>query len=178
MTNGAARKYDLLLKGGRVIDPANSVDGLYDVAIVGRHISLVDRDIPPATARRVADVSGLVVTPGLVDLHAHFYALEGSAVLPDAHCLPQGTTTAVDVGGAGHLTFDDFDRTVIDPAITNIFALINIVGKGMVGLPEQDLNDMDVELTSAKIAQRPDRIVGIKVAHYLGPGWQPLDRGV
>ena len=174
----AISKYDLLLKGGRVIDPAHSVDGLFDVAIVGRHIALVDKDIPPASARRVADVTGLVVAPGLIDLHAHFYALEGHAVQPDAHCLPEGTTTAVDVGGAGHLTFDDFDRTVIQPAITDVFALINIVGKGMVGLPEQDLEDMDVDLTSAKIAQRPDRIVGIKVAHYRGPGWQALDRGV
>jgi dihydroorotase len=175
----AALKYDLLLKGGRVIDPANNVDGLFDVAIVGRHIALVDSDISPATARRVADVSGLVITPGLIDLHAHFYALEGAAVLPDAHCLPQGTTTAVDVGGAGHLTFDDFDRTIMEPAVTNVFALINIVGKGMIGhIPEQDLEDMDIDLTSAKIAQRPDRIVGIKVAHYMGPGWQALDRGV
>ena len=173
----ATHKYDLLLKGGRVIDPANNIDGLFDVAIVGRHIALVDKDISPALARRVADVSGLVVTPGLIDLHAHFYGYV-AAVLPDAHCLPEGTTTAVDVGGAGHLTFDDFDKTVISRSKTNVFALINIVGEGMVGLPEQDLEGMDVELTSAKIAQRPDRIVGVKVAHYRGPGWQPLDRGV
>ena len=172
-----AIKYDLLLKGGRVIDPANNVDGVFDVAIAGRYVSAVEKDISPGLARKVADVSGLVVTPGLIDLHAHFYGY-ASAVLPDAHCLPNGTTTAVDVGGAGHLTFDDFDRTIISNAKTNVFALINIAGEGMVGLPEQDLDGMDVDLTTAKIAQRPDRIVGVKVAHYRGPGWQPLDRGV
>jgi dihydroorotase len=172
-----AIKYDLLLKGGRVIDPANNVDGVFDVAIAGRYVSAVEKDISPGLARKVADVSGLVVTPGLFDLHAHFYGY-ASAVLPDAHCLPNGTTTAVDVGGAGHLTFDDFDRTIISTAKTNVFALINIAGEGMVGLPEQDLDGMDVDLTTAKIAQRPDRIVGVKVAHYRGPGWQPLDRGV
>jgi len=172
-----AIKYDLLLKGGRVIDPANNVDGMFDVAIAGRYVSAVEKDISPALARKVADVSGLIVTPGLIDLHAHFYGYF-AAVHPDAHCLPNGTTTAVDVGGAGHLTFDDFDRTIISNAKTNVFALINIAGEGMVGLPEQDLDGMDVDLTTAKIAQRPDRIIGVKVAHYRGPGWQPLDRGI
>ena len=175
--NAATHKYDLLLKGGRVIDPANNVDGLFDVAIVGRNIARVSKDISPQESRRTADVSGLVVTPGLIDLHAHFYGY-AAAVLPDAHCLPEGTTTAVDVGGSGHLTFDDFDRTIISRSKTNVFALLNIAGEGMVGLPEQDMEGMSVDLTSAKIAQRPDRIVGVKVAHYQGPGWQPLDRGV
>ena len=171
------RIYDLLLKGGRVIDPANNVDGLLDVAISGRHIALVAKDISPALARTVADVSGHVVTPGLIDIHAHFYGIIGS-VLPDAHCIPQGTTTAVDAGGSGHLTFDDFNESVISKSLMNIFALINIVGEGMVGLPEQDVEGMSTELTADKIAQRPDRIVGVKVAHYMGPGWEPLDRGI
>ena len=171
------RKYDLLLKGGRVIDPANNIDGQFDVATSGGHISLVEKDISPALARTVADVSGLVVTPGLVDLHAHFYGYFG-AISPDAHCLPEGTTTAVDAGGAGHLTFDDFNEQIISPATTNVFALLNIAGEGMVGEPEQDLNGMDIELTAAKIAQRPDLIVGVKVAHYMGPGWEALDRGI
>ena len=170
-------KYDLLLKGGRVIDPANNVDGILDVAIAGRYVSSVQKDISPQLARKVANVSGLVVTAGLIDLHAHFYGYY-AAVLPDAHCLSEGTTTAVDAGGAGHLTFDDFDRKIISKSKTNVFALINIAGEGMVGLPEQDLDGMNVDLTTAKIDQRPDRIVGVKVAHYAGPGWQPLDRGV
>jgi dihydroorotase len=176
-TNGVNRKFDLLLKGGRVIDPANDIDGIFDVATSGGYIAAVNSNISPNLARTVADVSGLVVTPGLVDLHAHFYGYDGS-LYPDAHCLPEGTTTAVDAGGSGHLTFDDFNELVIASATTNIFALINIAGEGMVGQPEQDLEGMDTELTAAKIAQRPDLIVGVKVAHYMGPGWEPLDRGL
>jgi len=177
MSNDQLSKYDLLLKGGRLIDPASDRDGQFDVATSGGHIALVDKDISPNLARTVADVSGLVVTPGLVDLHAHFYGYSAS-ILPDAHCLPEGTTTAVDAGGSGHLTFDDFNEQIIAPAITNVFALLNIAGEGMVGEPEQDLDGMDSELTALKIAQRPDLIVGVKVAHYMGPGWEPLDRGI
>jgi len=177
MSNAQLRKYDLLLKGGRLIDPAFDIDGQFDVATSGGHIALVDKDISPDMARTVADISGLVITPGLVDLHAHFYGYS-AAILPDAHCLPEGTTTAVDAGGAGHLTFDDFNEQIIAPAITNVFALLNIAGEGMVGEPEQDLDGMDSELTALKIAQRPDLIVGVKVAHYMGPGWEPLDRGI
>ena len=169
MSNDQLRKYDLLLKGGRLIDPASDRDGQFDVATSGGHIALVDKDISPNLARTVADVSGLIVTPGLVDLHAHFYGYAAS-ILPDAHCLPEGTTTAVDAGGSGHLTFDDFNEQIIAPAITNVFALLNIAGEGMVGEPEQDLDGMDTELTALKIAQRPDLIVGVKVAHYMGPG--------
>jgi len=177
MSNDQLPKYDLLLKGGRLIDPASDRDGQFDVATSGGHIALVDKDISPNLARTVADVSGLVVTPGLVDLHAHFYGYSAS-ILPDAHCLPEGTTTAVDAGGSGHLTFDDFNEQIIAPAITNVFALLNIAGEGMVGEPEQDIDGMDTELTALKIAQRPDLIVGVKVAHYMGPGWEPLDRGI
>ena len=177
MPNDQLHKYDLLLKGGRLIDPASDRDGQFDIATSGGHIALVDKDISPNLARTVADVSGLVVTPGLVDLHAHFYGYSAS-ILPDAHCLPEGTTTAVDAGGSGHLTFDDFNEQIIAPAITNVFALLNIAGEGMVGEPEQDLDGMDSELTALKIAQRPDLIVGVKVAHYMGPGWEPLDRGI
>ena len=177
MSNAQLRKYDLLLKGGRLIDPAFDIDGQFDVATSGGHIALVDKDISPDMARTVADISGLVITPGLVDLHAHFYGYS-AAILPGAHCLPEGTTTAVDAGGSGHLTFDDFNEQIIAPAITNVFALLNIAGEGMVGEPEQDLDGMDSELTALKIAQRPDLIVGVKVAHYMGPGWEPLDRGI
>ena len=85
-TNEVNRKFDLLLKGGRVIDPANDIDGIFDVATSGGYIAAVDSNISPALARTVTDVSGLVVTPGLVDLHAHFYGYDGS-LYPDAHCL-------------------------------------------------------------------------------------------
>lgn len=182
MTNQTPRQtgpiYDLLLTGGNIYDSANGIAGeARDVAIVGNVIGAVEPVIPTSSARRVVDVSGMVVTPGLVDLHCHFFGYFG-AVQPDPLCLSTGVTTAVDAGGAGHLTFDEFNETVISKATTRIFALLNIAGEGMVGEPEQDLEGMSAELSSKKIAQRPDLIVGIKVAHYAGPGWDPLDRGV
>ena len=148
-----------------------------DVAISGGIIAAVEPSIPRAKARRSADVSGMCVVPGLIDLHAHFFGYAGT-IEPDPTCLSTCVTTAVDAGGAGHLTFDRFNETVISKATTRIFALLNIAGEGMVGEPEQDLEGMSVELSARKIAQRPDLIVGIKVAHYAGPGWEPLDRGV
>ncbi len=177
MTETSLQNIDLLLKGGRVIDPANGVDGDFDVAVTRAKVAAVEPDIPSPSAHRVVDVSGLLVVPGLIDLHAHFWAYDGS-VLPDAHCHPTGVTTALDAGGAGWRTFDDFNREVISRSTTRIFALLNIAGAGMVGDPEQDLEGMDVEAAVAKIRQRPDLLVGIKVAHYQGPGWEPLDWGV
>ena len=177
MTQSNQPYTDLLLKGGRVIDPANGVDGQFDVAIARSKVSAVEAEIPSSSARRVVDVSGLLVVPGLIDLHAHFSGFRGF-VLPDAHCLPTGVTAALDVGGPGWRTFDAFNEQVISKSTTRIFALLNIAGEGMVGDPEQDLEGMDPEATAAKIRQRPDLIVGIKVAHYAGPGWEPLDRGV
>ncbi len=170
--------YDLLLHGGTVYDPANDIHGEQrDVAISGNVIAAVEPSISPTLARRTADVFGMIVTPGLIDLHAHFFGYFG-AIEPDPLCLSTGVTTAVDAGGSGHLTFDRFNETVISQARTRVFALLNIAGEGMVGEPEQDLEGMSAELSAAKIAQRPDLIVGIKVAHYAGPGWEPLDRGV
>ena len=168
---------DLLLKGGRVIDPANNVDGQFDVAVSRTRVSAVEADIPASSAHKVVDVSRLLVVPGLIDLHAHFCGFRGF-VLPDAHCLPTGVTAALDAGGSGWKTYDDFNDQVISKSTTRVFALLNIVGAGMVGDPEQDLEEMDPEAAAAKISQRPERIVGIKVAHYQGPGWEPLDRGV
>ncbi len=170
--------YDLLLKGGLVYDPANGIQGeRRDVAVSGRVIAAVEPYINPSLARRVADVSEMIVAPGLIDLHAHFFGYEGT-IQPDPLCLSTGVTTAVDAGGSGHLTFDRFNEEVISRSMTRVFALLNISGEGMVGEPEQDLEGMSRDLTAAKIAQRPDLIVGVKVAHYGGPGWEPLDRGV
>ena len=177
MTQSSPPHIDLLLKGGRVIDPANNVDGQFDVAVSRTRVSAVEADIAASSAHKVVDVSGLLVVPGLIDLHAHFCGFRGF-VLPDAHCLTTGVTAALDAGGSGWKTYDDFNDQVISKSTTRVFALLNIVGAGMVGDPEQDLEEMDPEAAAAKISQRPGRIVGIKVAHYQGPGWEPLDRGV
>ena len=169
--------YDILIKGGHVIDPKNGVDAKMDVGISASSIAAVQADIPESQGRKVVDASDCYVTPGLIDLHAHCYLYDG-AMFPDELCFPYGVTTMVDCGGSGWRTFDHFNETVIRKAGPRVFALLNIVGHGMCGNGEQDIEDMDVELTAAKIRQRSDVIVGVKVAHYGGVGWESVDRGV
>ena len=179
MASTPAMKCDLLLKGGRVIDPANAVDEAMDVAISGQRIAAVEKDIPPSSAARVADVTGWLITPGLIDMHAHCYGFV-TAMFPDEMCLPYGVTTMLDVGGAGWRTFDDFRSTVIARTRVRVFALLNIVGHGMLGVHqyEQNVADMDPQATAEKVAEARTFCVGVKVAHFEGPGWEAVDRGV
>ena len=169
--------YDLLIKGGHVIDAANGVDGLMDVGVAGRSVSAVETNIPESQGRRVIDATGMYVTPGLVDLHAHATGFRGS-MFPEEMCFPYGVTTMVDCGGSGWRTFDEFNKRVVQKSDVRVFALLNIVGQGMEGDVEQNTEDMDAELTAAKIRQRSDVLVGVKVAHYQGSGWESIDRGV
>lgn len=173
----SAQPYDLLIKGGRVLDPANQIDGLLDVAVRGAEIARVAKDIPSAEAKKTVDATGLIVVPGLIDLHAHAYGYSG-AIFPDDSALLAGTTTIVDAGGPGWMTFEDFKKTIVDRSATRVLALINIVGHGMVGRWESNTDDMDPKKTAAKIAEYPDLIVGIKTAHFGGHGWTAIDRAI
>src|SRR6266705_3545128 len=175
-----APRYDLLLKGGHVIDPANHIDEVRDVAIFQGKIAAVEKNIPPDQARKVVDVSSLYVTPGLIDIHYHVG--HGGAPLnwfaPDAraHALPlgvpadlalqSGVTTVVDAGTAGAETFLQEKEEVIDRAKVRVLALLNIVCNGMnVGL-EQTVDQMDTKKCAETIKKYPDIIVGVKTAHY------------
>ena len=159
-----------------------------DVAIVDGKIAEVAASIDAAKARRVVDAAGLYVVPGLIDLHAHVflgtepdaYLSNGlTAVAPDSHSFRSGQTTLVDVGGAGWRNFGQFKTNIIDTSQTRVLSFLNIVGSGMKGGPaEQNLSDMDAKLTAMRIRQHPGVIVGIKVAHYNGPEWDPVDRAV
>jgi len=175
------QQYDLVLKGGHVIDPANGVDGIRDVAIAGNKIARAAANIPVSDARRAVDVKGYYVTPGFVDLHTHVY-LKGrsSTVVADDAVLPHGTTTIVDAGVAGWKNFDDFKATIIDRAQVRILALLNIVGSGMNDdqRKENIVEDMDPRATAAKIAQYPDILVGVKTAHFSLPGWAAVERAI
>ena len=135
-------QYDLLLKAGHVIDPLNHIDGIMDVAIAGGKIAAVEADINPALAVQTIDVSGQIVTPGLIDIHVHVYHTrepEGLSVMADSHSFRSGVTTMVDTGTAGAKNFLHFKRTCIDLAKTRIFAYVNIVDLGMIGDFEQDV---------------------------------------
>ncbi len=188
MAGAQQPEFDLLIRQGHVIDPRNRVDGVRDVAITNGKIAAVSEKIAPERARRVVDAAGLYVTPGLIDLHAHvFFGTEENAYLsngptaapPDHHSFRSGQTTLVDAGGAGWRNFPLFKAQIIDKSRTRVLGFINIVGNGMRGGPvEQDLNDMSASLTAMRIEQFRDHIVGIKVAHYAGPEWDPVDRAV
>lgn len=170
-----AQQYDLVLKGGHVIDPANSIDAVLDVAISGNKIAAVG---PNLAGRRVVDVKGLYVVPGLVDLHAHVFGYEGS-LPPDETSLVTGATTVIDAGGSGWRTFEEFRGAVIAHSKTRVLALLNIVGAGMVGeKAESNTADMEPTKTADMIQRHRDVIVGIKTAHFGGPGWTAIDRAV
>ena len=162
-------KYDLLLKAGQVIDPANGINAARDVAIKDGKIAAVAPQLPRSDARQVLDVAGLLVTPGLIDIHVHVYHTrepETLSVIADHHCFRSGVTTVVDTGTAGAKHFLHFKRTVIDSARTRIFAFINIVKSGMLGAFEQDIDEMDAALAASIVLAYPEECVGIKTAHY------------
>jgi dihydroorotase len=182
-----APKYDLLLRGGHVIDPKNGINEVRDVAMAGGRIAAVAARLNPADAFKTVDVSGLHVTPGLIDIHVHVYTGTGerrsyagdNSVPPDGFTFRVGVTTVVDAGCAGWRNFEDFKDRIIDRSRTRVLALLNIVGHGMRGGKfEQDLADMEVKPTADMALKHKDTIVGIKTAHYAGPEWAPVERAV
>jgi len=183
-----AQEYTLLIKGGHVIDPKNNIDAVMDIAVKGDSIARVAANINPATAVKVINAKGMYVTPGLIDIHTHDFIgtvpnryLNNSfdAVAPDGFTFRCGVTTVVDAGSSGWRNFETFNEQTIRYSKTRVLAFINIVGGGMRGGPfEQDLSDMDTKMTALTIRQYRNLIVGIKVAHYEGAEWAPVDRAV
>ncbi len=183
----AQPEFDLLLKGGHVIDPKNQINGRRDVAVKDGRIAAVEADLSAARAVKTVDVTGLYVTPGLVDIHVHVYAGTGMrgaycgdlSVYPDGHTLRSGVTTVVDAGSSGWRNFPDFKDRVIDRARTRVLAMLNIVGHGMGGGKiEQDVSDMDPKATAETARRYPGLVVGIKTAHYAAPDWTAVDRAL
>ena len=196
-------KYDLLLKGGHVIDPANGLDAKMDVAVSLGRIAAVQKDIPASEAGKVVDVSGLYVTPGLIDIHYHighggaplnWFAQDSGdheVLSPTAFTLPDprsvlvpygvpadlalqsGVTTIVDAGSAGADTFLQEKEEVIEHAKVRVLAFLNIVADGMKGGLEQTVDVMDVKRCADTVLRYSDIIVGVKTAHYWPQ--KPLD---
>ena len=197
---GQTPTYDLLLKGGHVLDPANNVDSVMDVAVASGKIAAVAKDIPAAKAKKVVDVAGLYVVPGLIDIHYHighggapldWFTPQARAHLqplgiPADLALVSGTTTIVDAGTAGAETFLLEKEEVIDRAQVRVLAFLNIVGNGMDGGLEQSVDEMDIKACAETIKKYPDIIVGVKTAHYWTEGpwdgehtpWAAVDRAI
>ncbi len=183
----AGPRYDLLLKGGHLIDPKNKLSAVRDVAIAGGKVAAVAPAINPAEALKVVNVRGFYVTPGLVDIHTHVYTNTGepnsyagdNSLPPDGFTFRSGVTTVADAGGSGWRNFPDFKRRIIDRVKTRVFAFLNIVGNGMRGGKyEQDLSDMEAKPTAEMALKYKDVVVGVKTAHYEGPQWDPVERAV
>jgi dihydroorotase len=179
-----AQQYNLVIKGGHVIDPKNNIDGTMDIAVKGGKIALIAKDIDEKEGVQVVNAKGLFVTPGLIDIHVHVfngtyldqqYMNGPNALPPDGFTFRVGVTTVVDAGCAGWRTFTDFRRQTIDISQTRVLAFLNIVGEGMRGGPfEQNQKDMDPKLASDFAMKNSKYIVGIKLAHYSGRDYTPV----
>jgi dihydroorotase len=175
-----AQVYDLLIKNGHVIDPVNKRNERMDVALIGRKIAKVGKDLPASKARTVIEAGEYYVTPGLIDIHTHFDAQGASLNLnPDHNALRFGVTTAVDAGSSGADNFEKFKTIVIDRSQTRVLAFLNIVAAGMYGSQvEDDPKQMQVEKAAAMVKKYRDTIVGIKTAHYQPADWTAVDNAV
>jgi len=182
-----AQPFDLLIRNGRLIDPRNGIDAKMDIAVRDGKVAQVATKIE-GTAKQAVDATGMIVSPGLIDIHGHIfhgtqedhYLSDGlSALPPDGFTLRVGVTTIVDCGGAGWRNFSTFKKNVIDKSITRVLSFLNIVGHGMRGGNwEQDLADMDPKLSANAARAHKAHIVGFKLAHYSGYDWTPTERVV
>jgi dihydroorotase len=179
MSESEETLYDLVLKQGRVIDPSQGLDAVRDVAIHQGKIARIEPEIPAGRAHQMFDARNKIVTPGLIDLHAHVFPYVGPyGIEPDPYCVHRGVTTVLDAGTSGAFTFPAFRRFVIERAATRIRALLHVVSIGMVAgsTPNmgelEDLRYCDPELASKVAGENRDLIIGLKIRFsekYTGP---------
>src|ERR1039457_728624 len=183
----AQAQYDLLLKGGRVIDAKNRIDAVRDIAISNGTVAEVAAHIDAARALKTVNVAGLVVTPGLVDIRVHVYNGTGergsyagdNSVPPDGFTFRNGVTTIADAGSSGWRNFEDFKDRIVDRSKTRVLAFLNIVGAGMRGAKyENNIADMEAKPAAEMALKHKGLIVGIKSAHFAGPEWKPYKNAV
>lgn len=164
-------RYDLLIRGGRVVDPGQGPSGERDVAITGHHIARVAASIPASEAQHVLDARGLIVTPGWIDVHVHVYDGVAPLGIPaDPNCIAKGVTTAIDAGSAGANTFPGFRKYVINVVDTRVYALLNISVVGQSTYSQDnpygellDLRYANPKLAIKTIERNRDVILGIKI---------------
>lgn len=159
--------YDLLIKGGILIDPAQNIHTHKDVAFAGGAVAAVGDDLPRGEAREILDANGRILAPGMIDLHVHVFAgISHYGIEPDPTCLAKGATTVVDAGSAGADTFPGFRKYVIDVSETRVFARLNISSQGMLTREIGELQIPEyanVSKACEMIEQHRDVILGVKV---------------
>ena len=169
----AAANYDLLLRGGTLLDPAQGIHDRRDVAFRDGAVAAVGENIDPADAGAVVDVAGKLVTPGLIDLHGHFYhGGTGSAVHADQNCLSAGATTGIDAGSSGFLNLGAMRDYVFPAHRTRLLAFLHIGAVGLaanrvLGGGLQDLRVIDVDQTADAIKNNAGFLFGVKVRMEL-----------
>ena len=154
--------YDLLLKGGRVIDASRGIDEPMDVAVEGGRIARMARGIPPSEAQEVLDVSGKIVAPGLVDVHTHVYHPGRNWNHPDVAGVRSGVTTIADAGGPGSADFEDFCQYVLPKAQTTVYSFLSVFRERSLGAPPSE-DQMDVDGVVEIARNNPDLVKGVKV---------------
>ncbi len=182
------KSYNIIIKGGHVIDPKNNINNVMDVAIANGKIAKIAANIDASQSSHVVNAKGMLVTPGLIDIHGHvfagtepdhMYSNGFNSIMPDGFYQRVGVTTVVDAGGSGWRDFPTFKRNIIDNSQTRVLAFLNVVGSGMRGgIIEQNTSDMDPEMAAKAAIRYKEHVVGIKVAHFTSPDFTNVDRGV
>ena len=183
---GPNDKFDLVVKGGEVLDPSQSLRAKRDIGIRYGVVEALEADIPAARAQRVLDASGKLVTPGLVDLHAHVYPYGSAIGIPADELVPhQGTTTCVSAGDAGANNFAAFRRHIAAQTRTRLYAFVHIANTGLTPFPVAELYNIDfaqVDACAKAVAENADMAIGVKVRMsenvIAKHGTEPLKRGI
>ena len=183
---GPNDKFDLVIKGGDVLDPSQGLRGRRDIGIRFGAIEAVEADIPAARARQVLDAASKLVTPGLVDLHTHVYPYGSAIGIPADELVPyQGTTTCVSAGDAGANNFAAFRRFVAAQTRTRLYAFVHIANMGLAGFPVGELFNIDFaqpDAAAKAIAENSDMVLGAKVRMsenvIAKHGIEPLKRAI
>ncbi|WP_315834574.1 amidohydrolase/deacetylase family metallohydrolase [Bradyrhizobium prioriisuperbiae] len=164
---GPDDKFDLVIKGGEVIDPSQSLRGKRDIGIRFGAIEALETDIPAARAQKLIDASGKLVTPGLIDLHSHVYPYGSAIGIPaDELIAQQGTTTCVSAGDAGANNFAGFRRFIVGQTRTRLYAFVHIANMGLSAFPVAELYNIDfaqVDACARTVAENADIVIGVKV---------------
>ena len=183
---GPNDKFDLVIKGGEVLDPSQNLKAKRDIGIRFGVIEAMEADIPADKAQRVLSASGKLVTPGLIDLHAHVFPYGSGIGIPADELIPfQATTTLVSAGDAGANNIAAFRRAVVGQTRARLYAFVHIANMGLAGFPVPELYNIDyaqTEVAARAVAENADLVLGVKVRMsenvVAKHGLEPLKRAI
>jgi dihydroorotase len=183
---GPTDKFDLVIKGGDVLDPSQSLRGKRDIGIRWGVVEAIETDIPAARTLKSIDASGKLVTPGLIDLHCHVYPYGSAIGIPaDELVQHQCTTTVVSAGDAGVNNLAALRRYIVAQSRSRIYAFVHIANNGLSAFPVAELYNIDnaqVEACAMALAENPDFLIGVKVRMsenvIFKHGIEPLKRAI